>query len=370
MQRPGVRRAGEGRGRARGRVRRLAGAGGGRGAQRDPADGAAVGRRAGRRRPAAPDRSHARPRRATSRTRCTPGWSAAAGCTTRAGGPSWTNEEVLAELLEEVAGRHTRRGPPARPQGRRPQRAARARPSHCSARRRWCGGRARRGDGSVSRRAAPRQSGLPGTCRAPVEALPRRAARTARWSTWQHRNDHPGEQAAQDPIRLLGDPREPLSVDEVFARRRRRRRGRHRAVRRYGAESRRRRRRRRASGTPAIRQPRPRCGASPRRSSPSFRYGRWPRCTAWATWPWGSRGRRRRLLPAPRRGVRGLPEADRRPQARGARSGSTRRSPTAPRNGSARSAAGGAPRAACRRSRSHSGPELATGLLIRPSPLA
>jgi molybdopterin synthase catalytic subunit len=33
----------------------------------------------------------------------------------------------------------------------------------------------------------------------------------------EHRNDHPGEQAADDPIRLLGIREEPLSVDEVFA---------------------------------------------------------------------------------------------------------------------------------------------------------
>jgi molybdopterin synthase catalytic subunit len=32
-----------------------------------------------------------------------------------------------------------------------------------------------------------------------------------------HRNDHPGEQAADDPIRLLAIREEPLSVDEVFA---------------------------------------------------------------------------------------------------------------------------------------------------------
>jgi molybdopterin synthase catalytic subunit len=33
----------------------------------------------------------------------------------------------------------------------------------------------------------------------------------------EHRNDHPGGQAADDPIRLLGIREEPLSVDEVFA---------------------------------------------------------------------------------------------------------------------------------------------------------
>lgn len=32
-----------------------------------------------------------------------------------------------------------------------------------------------------------------------------------------HKYDHPGEQAAKDPVRLLGIRETPLSVDEVFA---------------------------------------------------------------------------------------------------------------------------------------------------------
>ncbi|MEU3825902.1 molybdenum cofactor biosynthesis protein MoaE [Streptomyces sp. SID486] len=31
-----------------------------------------------------------------------------------------------------------------------------------------------------------------------------------------HMNEHPGEQAAQDPVKLIGIRRTPLSVDEVF----------------------------------------------------------------------------------------------------------------------------------------------------------
>ncbi len=63
VQRPGVRRPGEGRRGTRRGMRRMAGTGGGRGAQRDPAHGVAVGGRPGRGGPAAPDRTDPLPGR-------------------------------------------------------------------------------------------------------------------------------------------------------------------------------------------------------------------------------------------------------------------------------------------------------------------
>ncbi|CAM5606383.1 Molybdopterin synthase catalytic subunit OS=Streptomyces violarus OX=67380 GN=FHS41_002356 PE=4 SV=1 [Streptomyces violarus] len=83
-------------------------------------------------------------------------------------------------------------------------------------------------------------------------------------------SEHPGELAAQDPVGLIGIRETPLSVDEVF-----------RAVgddaaggtalfvgtvrnRDGGADV-------AGWGIPATPVPRPRCGGSPRRSSPSSR---------------------------------------------------------------------------------------------------
>ena len=151
--------------------------------------------------------------------------------------------------------------------------------------------------------------------------MSRYSAMSAACGTMEHgtHRDHPGEQAAQDPIRLLAIRDTPLSVDEVFA-----------AVgddaaggttlfvgtvRDHDGG----RRRRRARLLLRTRAPRRSCAGSPRRSRAEY-----PVRALAAVHRVGDlrgrrpRGGRRRVLPAPRRGLRGLPDADRRPQARGA----------------------------------------------------
>ena len=98
-------------------LRRLAGAGGGRGAQRDPAHGAALRGRPGRGGPAAPDRPDPVPGR-RPRVHDVPLGGQRQPAARRGWRPQWTNEEVLAELLEEVAGPAHGRRPAAGPQGR------------------------------------------------------------------------------------------------------------------------------------------------------------------------------------------------------------------------------------------------------------
>ena len=102
--------------------------------------------------------------------------------------PQWTNEEVLAELLEEVAGRHTVAGAGSAARTPRP-RARRARRWPCSARRRWCAGRARRGGGSrptgavgtlVQGGVRPPAAGASGRCRLARRRAPVRHA----WLAW------------------------------------------------------------------------------------------------------------------------------------------------------------------------------------------
>ncbi len=73
VQRPGVRRPGEGRRGAGRRLRRMAGAGGGRGAGAGSGGWSCRRRSRSARRPGCTGSASPRPRRATSRTRCTPG---------------------------------------------------------------------------------------------------------------------------------------------------------------------------------------------------------------------------------------------------------------------------------------------------------
>ncbi len=98
---------GEGRGRDGGGLRRLAGTGGGRAAHRDAADGAALQRRAGR----AASRLHRlglTPSPAADLAYTMHPWVVSGSRLHDAGWrPAWTNEEVLAALLEDVSGRHT-----------------------------------------------------------------------------------------------------------------------------------------------------------------------------------------------------------------------------------------------------------------------
>lgn len=107
--------------------------------------------------------------------------------------PRWTNEEVLAELLEEVAGRHTVVEAGGWAARTRPRRALRARRWPCWARRRWSAGPGRPGAGSDNgsaplrhrgdrRQATPVldarrrfSTGGAGPRRAPVPGGPRRA---------------------------------------------------------------------------------------------------------------------------------------------------------------------------------------------------
>ena len=167
--------------------------------------------------------------------------------------PQWTNEEVLAELLEEVA------GPPHASPGRRLGRkdataagaagatvallgtAALVRRARKARRRLRPAVRDRTGRRSVGRLQARSRR------RAGRIALFRDVG--AAYGTMEamaSTHDHPGEQAAQDPIRLLGDPRHPALRRRGLRGRRRRRGRRHRALRRHRAQPRRRRRRRRA----------------------------------------------------------------------------------------------------------------------------
>lgn len=93
----------------------------------------------------------------------------------------------------------------------RPRRARRARPWHCSVRRRWYGGRARRG-AVCSRRRGP-ESVRPG------KGGESRSVMSVPYGTMggmASTHSHPGEQSAQDPIRLLAIRDTPITVDEVF----------------------------------------------------------------------------------------------------------------------------------------------------------
>ena len=219
-QRAGVRRAGEGRGRAGGRLRRLAGAGGGRGAQRDPPHGAA--------RPAVALGAAARlhrlgltpsPGRGPRVHDAPLGGQRQPAARRRAGGP--VDQRGGARGAAGGGRRAATRSPAGGSAARTPprlgaagatvalvgtaalvRRARKARAASERSGRRWPG---------TSRAPVPRRPRRgPGTAGGlPVEALFRDAGRCGTHGPHGTIDDHPGEQAAAGPDPAAGRPRHP-----------------------------------------------------------------------------------------------------------------------------------------------------------------
>ena len=244
--------------------------------------------------------------------------------------PRWTNEEVLAELLEEVAGPAHRRRPPARPQGRHGR--GRGGRDGGPARYGGAGAPGPQGAGAASdggpaglrpTRSAVLQRGacrtLQGHAPLPVEtALTCCRPRTAPWTAWHSPTTTPASRRHRTPSGCWrsATPRSPSTRSSAPS----------------GDDA--------AGGTALfVGTVRNHDGgadvdalgyschpSAEAETAPGRREGRrgLPGAGAGRRPPGGRsrggrpRGGRRGVLPAPRRGVRGVPEADRRPQARGA----------------------------------------------------